>query len=442
MFLNGSPDGQVLKRAFRGDARLWATVLFVIAASIFWGLRGYYWGVTQEEPFSDMADYLAISEKFRCCWSLAQSDFWLSYAKPVLPIVGGLLFSLTDGVNLDLWRASLALITFASLVWLAVEVYLLTTSLTSAFAIAACVGLAKSSIFWSYKFATEGIAEALIYLVCAGVLYAHRAKDSFLTCFFLGLFSTIALYNRPNMILVIPAVFCAVALKSRVLFKRYSWRWRNLLGLSCGCIAIVALFAIRSYSLYGRISLSPTQGPYSFLWELGAVPVKTPAGDQTNRTAQQLQEEAPRLFRNDLEAATYAKSVVKTWVIDNWSGQYPQIIRNRIKSSIVKKEIALSKVPREQILPGFLNLILLDKSPVIFILGSIGLILMAVRWRRAFYILPAMALLPWIFGVFFLGDPRMLEPSLPLLIFGNVGLIILVCDCAARRYKINIATTR
>jgi hypothetical protein len=244
------------------------------------------------------------------------------------------------------------------------------------------------------------------------------------------------------MILVMPAIFCAVTFKSIMLYRRCSWRWTNLFGLSLGCIGIVALFALRSYSLYGQVSLSPTQGPYSFLWELGAVPVKTRTGDQSNRTAQQLQEEAPHLFKNDLEAATYAKSIVRGWVIDNWRGQYPQIIRNRIRSSIVKREIALSKVPRDQVLPGFLNLILLDKSPVIFILGSIGLILMAVRWRRAFYILPAMALLPWIFGVFFLGDPRMLEPSLPLLIFGNVGLIILVRDCAARCYKINITTAR
>jgi len=402
------------------------TVGVAVGCTLFWMVRLRYWREIHEEPFSDMADYLAIADAFRCCWSLAQSDFWASYAKPTLPALAGFLFSATGGIDLDMWRGSLALLTLGSLLFLAREVYACTRDPLYPVALILCVALSKSSIFWSYKFATEGLGEALIYLVSAALLYVFRSKDTASAAIFLGIISTLALFNRPNLILVMPLI--ALGLAMRISWRRRSCRLRprNLLGFTIGCACIVVPLALRSYSLYGTLNLSPTQGPYSFLWELGAVPVTTPAGESTTRTAQQLQEDAPRYFESDLEASRYAQGIVKEWVAANWNDLYPRLIRNRFYSSIEQRDIALSRVPRARLFSGRLERILLDKSLVIFLLGSLGLVLLAIHFGGASYILSVTAILPWAFGLFFMGDPRMLEPSLPLILFGFAALAVLV----------------
>jgi hypothetical protein len=393
-----------------------------MACAAYWALRLAYWRSINEEPFSDMADYLAIAERFRCCWSLSHSDFWVSYMKPTLPALGGLLFSATQGINLDVWRLSLALVTFASLLWLAREIYLSTSSHIYAIGLLFCVSLSKSSIFWSYKFATEGLGEALVYIVCATLLSVRRSEDSALWSFLLGLSATLALYNRPNLAPVMPLLVALSSIRVSLPRRIMSLRLRNLVGFTFGCSTLILPWVVRSYALYGAVLLSPTQGPYSFLWELGAVSVKSPTSVNTLRTAQQLQEEAPQMFRNDYEAAAYAKSIVRSWLSENWKTQYPLLIRNRLFSTIENREIALSRVPRTKLLAEPLEFILLDKSPLLFLLGSLGLLCLALKYGGALYIMPTMALLPWLFGICFMGDPRMLEPSLPLILFGAFSL--------------------
>lgn len=411
-----------------GLKRTLIVISLLAACSCFWGLRIHYWRVTAEEPFSDMADYLAIADGFRCCWALSQSDFWQSYAKPVLPAMAGFLFSITGGIDLNAWRLALALTTFLSLLWLAREVYLASRCYMYSLALIGCVAVAKSSIFWSLKFATEGLGEAFIYLVCAALLCTHRTKDSVWPSLILGMASALALLNRPNLVLVMPLIFLASTVKFSGMRRMLSFRLRNFCGLVLGCSCVVLPLAIRTYSLYGTVTLSPTQGPYSFLWELGAVPVTLPSGEQTTRTAQQLQEEAHRLFANDLEASTFAKGIARTWVAQNWSDTYPVLIKNRFFSTIEQRDIALSKVPRTQLFPGSLERILIDKSPLLFTLGSIGLVFLALRFGGVLHILIATALLPWGFGILFMGDPRMLEPSLPLVLFGNAALAVLIVE--------------
>jgi hypothetical protein len=391
-------------------------------------MRIHYWQVTAEEPFSDMADYLAIADGFRCCWTLSQSDFWQSYAKPALPVVAGFLFSAIGDTSLDAWRIALALTTFLSVLWLARELYLASRHCIYSIALIGCVALAKSSIFWSLKFATEGLGEALIYLVCAALLYSHRAKDSIWPSFILGLASALALFNRPNLILVMPIIFFAGTVKLFTMRRMPIFRLKNFCGLTLGCFCMVLPLAIRAYSLYGTVTLSPTQGPYSFLWELGAVPLTLPSGERTTRTAQQLQEEAPKLFSNDLEASRYAKTVVRGWIAQNWRDFYPRLIRNRFFSTIEQRDIALSRVPRAKLFSGSLDRLLIDKSPLFFVLGAIGLALLALRFGGALHILFATTILPWGFGILFMGDPRMLEPSLPLLLFGGAALTIMVVE--------------
>lgn len=410
---------------------LLTTIACLIASISYWALRFAYWRSTNEEPFSDMADYLAIAERFRCCWSLSMSDFWVSYMKPTLPALGGLLFSATKGIDLDAWRLSLAFLTFTSLLWLAWEIRIATRSHVYPIGLLFSVSLSKSSIFWSYKFATEGLGEALAYVVCATLLFVFRSKDSGLRSALLGFTATLALYNRPNLAPVMPILAVASSFRASLPRRTFSLRFRNLVGFSLGCSALIIPWVLRSYALYGAILLSPTQGPYSFLWELGAVPTKSPTGASSTRTAQQLQEEAPQLFRNDYEAATYAKSIVGSWISDNWKDLYPRLIRNRFFSTIENREIALSRVPRTKLFSESFDWILLDKSPLLFLLGAFGLLCLALKYGGALYIIPCTALLPWVFGIFFMGDPRMLEPSLPLILFGVFALARMITDLPA-----------
>ncbi len=415
-------QGPFRQRAWQQS--LWACA-YLAAIVLFWSLRMEYWRITNEAPFSDMADYLATAERFRCCWSLSQSDFWSSYMKPTLPTLGGFLFSLTGEINLPLWRICLGLFTFLAVLGLARELHIATRRHIYSLALILCVALSKSSIFWSYKFATEGLAEAFVYLVCALALLVHRSNDSTVKSLSLGAALMLALFNRPNLLPVVPLVAFASLGRLSLSNRSASLRFKNLLGFGAGCLAIITPLALRSYTLYGTVSLSPTQGPYSFLWELGAVPIRNASGETFTRTAQQLQEEAPSQFRNDYEASRYARSIVSGWISENWRDVYPQLIRNRFFGSVQNREISLSKVPRTQLFTGQTERLLIDKSPLLFALGALGILLLSIKYGGALYVIPATALLPWLFGVLFMGEPRMLEPSLPIILFGVPLLVSL-----------------
>ena len=402
-------------------------ILLTLLSLLFWYLRISYWNEITEAPFSDMADYWEISKRFLCCAMLNHTEFWQTYLKPALPVVGAAVFSFTGPENLVAWRIFLALLLFISLLWLGRELFISTKSFWLMFGLLAAVTLAKSSIFWSYKFATEGLGEALLYLVCAGTMNIYRRGVAWRAAVGLGLATIVALYNRPNIILIVPLIALAISIKglSWSSIKTLRSYLPNLTGLALGALLVVVPFALRSYQLYGAPLFSPTQGPYSFLWEFGAVSIVDPvSGEKITRTAQELQAEAPQKFQNDFQAAQYAKVFVRSWMAENWNDLYPRLIRNRFFSTIEKRDIALSRVPRTTLFQGWQEHILIDKSWFFFAVGSIGLLIMAFVYGGGLYIVAGSALLPWLFGIFFSSDPRLLEPSLPLVLFGNIALVV------------------
>jgi hypothetical protein len=403
-------------------------VLLTIVLVLFWYLRATYWNVTNEQPFSDMADYLAISERFLCCGMLEHSPFWRSYLKPALPVFGAGVFSIVGEGNLLGWRIFQTGFLFISLLWFGRELLIATSNHWVTIGLYLTVAISKSSIFWSYKFATEGLGEALLYLVCAATLHLYRRGTSLVWSTTLGVVTMFALYNRPNIILIVPLILLAISCHSLPWprFRQMLTYLPNMLGLAVGFALLAIPFAMRAQGLYGAALFSPTQGPYSFLWEFGAVTVVDQNGEKVTRTAQELQAEAPSKFENDYQAANYAKTFVNAWLAENWNDLYPRLIRNRFFSTIENRDIALSRVPRTKLFDSWHESILIDKTWAFFFIGAAGLIIMTFVYGGGLYVVAGSALLPWLFGLFFSSDPRLLEPSLPLVLFGNIALII-VC---------------
>lgn len=403
------------------------SLLCLLAFLLFAVLRLTYWGSISEEPFSDMADYFFTAHKFLCCLDLGHSQFWQSYMKPVLPILGAGVFAIFGKENLLAWRFCLAVVTFLSALIFALELRKATKNNIISVGFLIVVAISKSSIFWSYKFATEGIAEALIYCALAlslALLREQRPRP--LLALALGVTFMIASYNRPSTIIVAPILALVILLRGASFKNLPSIRQNlpNLLYFTSGVLAIILPFAIRSYSLYGHVLVSPTQGAYSFIWELGKIEVKEDDGSTVTKDVFDLQGEAATKFANDYEASNYARKFARAWLSKNWDGDYPKIIRNRFFTSIWQYDIALSKVPRTQILPdSTAGLLLVDKSPIFILLGAIGLGLFCFSHGLFWIVVPSMAVLPWLFGVFFISDPRLLEPALPLVLFGNIAMI-------------------
>ncbi len=396
---------------------------WMLSIVAFFLIRAVYWLSIDEEPFSDMRDLANVAKSVLCCFDFSFSPFWQTYSKATVPLFGAVVFGLFGVDNFFAWRLFQTLFTFWGALWLAREIDYATKSRLLGVLFLSIVALSSSSIFWSYKFATEGISEAFIYLCLASFLYAKRLERfSPLAYFFSGLLSSLAILNRPNMIIFPPIIILSLIVDSRLRIKLINKRLlvasvAFVLGLSIPWGSWIA----RSYSLYGKFLPLTTHGVYSFLWELGGVSLQLKDGTVVTRTAIDLQNEAPTRFRNDYEAHRYAQRFARAWLNENWRTEYPGIIKDRIMRSVTARSIALSRVARSPLFPsGMLNAVTLDKSAWISILGMTGLALLPFVVSPILLIIPGLNIGQWLFGTLFIGDPRMYEPGIPLILFGVI----------------------
>jgi hypothetical protein len=151
-------------------------VLLVAGVVVFWALRALYWRGVDELPFSDMADFERIALRVLREWSFQHDAFWRSYKMPVLPLLGAGVWGVAGAHNYLAWRIFQTAITCLAMTWLALELRRVTGARWVGVAFVWVVALTRSSIFWSYKYATEGVAEALLYAVCAALLWALRSR--------------------------------------------------------------------------------------------------------------------------------------------------------------------------------------------------------------------------------------------------------------------------
>ena len=404
--------------------RILYILILILGIYNFWLLRYYYWNITDEPIFSDMSGFEGVARNILKNVDFSWNDFWRTYNPPTLALLRALQITIL-GDSISMWQLFQTLISFTGLLWLMYEIMKITQRPWLALLLLWTVSLSKSSIFWSLKLARESMSEAFIYYSIAISLSALRNKKPLL--FFLtGFIYMITVFNRTNFILILP-IFIFSFLIYEVYYNRKMCNKKILFLCMYYLLGISIVWfpwIIRSYNLYWHIMLLTTQGPYSFLWELGDIKIKDETGKEVTKNCNILQNEAPEQFPNDYEASIYANKFVKQWLKNNWR-KYPGIIIMRLCRTINDRTIYLTKVSRTELYPDILNYFLIDKKPLLIIFGLAGLTILAIKFSYL-YIFLFISISSWMTACLFLGYPRMLEPVIPVFLFGNFAWFLLL----------------
>jgi hypothetical protein len=391
-----------------------------LGVATFWVMRVAYWRATREVPFSDIAAYQGIARHIYLHWEFNWNSFWWTFKPPVHPLLIATSWFLTGGESEWAWRVAQATLTLTATLWLAWEIRVATDRTWLALGLVWIVAVAKPSVFWSYKLAQEGTAEAFIYLCAAAVLWAVRRPNPWRFSL-LGVLFTTAILNRPQFLVylpLLPALLFLVRGKVR--------HPRRLVALTLAFLLAVGItwspWIARSYALYGAFVPISTQGPYSFLWDLGQISVDVPGVGRIVTDAGTLLHGAAQRFSNEYEAYQFANRVAHAWLQANWT-TLPDIVAWRAQRTLFDRTIYLTKVSRTQMLPGSWDRFLIDKGRWSVVTGMLGLSLLPWLGVPALLLLPYIVLAPWLFSLFFFSEPRLLEPSLPLILYGNLALM-------------------
>lgn len=404
----------------------------VLGVLAFWGLRIAYWRTTFELPFSDMEDYVRVARGVLASWDFRFDSFWVSYKPPGLPILLAAVFGVVGEESQAAWRWAQAAFTFAALLWLCCEVARASGRRWMAPTLLLCAALCRASIFWSYKISTEGPAEAFSYLGAACILLCFRRPR--LDAFFLtGVVLMAAVFNRPQGLAVVFAFPVVYLLQQAWHFPglpnpRAFLRKRLplLVAMGLGVALVWTPWLVRSYGHYGRVLPLTSQGPYSFLWELGEVEYEAPDGTVVRTDWQRLQAEAITRFKSDYDAQAYAGKIMSQWLARNpWT--YAKLVVKRFFKTLGDRTEYLTKVPRERLFSGVTDWFLIDKVRPLTLLGALGLLGMSL-WAPGLVALPLIALGQWFFGLLFLGYSRILDPTLALVLFGNAFWVVLLIE--------------
>jgi hypothetical protein len=414
----------------------------IVAIVLFLQLRAFYWARTDEVLFSDMADYFRIAGQVADHWDFRHSPFWASYKPPTLPFLAGIFFFCRGEQSVEAWRWFETLCHVSALIWLSYELACVSKRRWLGWTLLLVVALSKSSIFWSFKFSTEGLAEMFTYLAAAVSLRCYR-RPTRVWSFCLGVVSIAAVLNRPQtvpllillpLLMLLPRAPSATAAPEPV---TSAIGCRSRLALySCAVFLVWSPWLIRGFRLYGHLLPFSTQGAYSFLWDFRA----TDEGLPNVRLASLLRENAESRFANDYEAQRYAQSFVKRWFERHWS-EYPRITWRRILFSVKGRKVSLTHVSRESLFDNRLDALLFDKTPAAVAGGILGMLLFSFFIPAAGLTLFVVSVTPWLMGTLFLSLPRLLEPSLPLILFGNVLLVVSIC-CMLQKYGPRILSGR
>jgi hypothetical protein len=362
-------------------------------------------------------------------WDFVWNDFWWTFKGPGQPLLIAASWWFAGGESVLAWQVVQTLLLFTGQIWLAREIHLLTRQPWLGIALLWVVTLSKSSVFWTLKYAQETTSEAMTYLCIAGGLWALR-KPTFARFAFVGALFGFAILCRPQCaiyVLLFPVVVVVQAIAARgwrsVLVDRRLQRATSV--FACGVVVVWAPWGIRSFILYDALVPLTTQGPYAVLWELGDQRVEVPGYGTVSTDIWPLLHEAPKRFTNDYEASRYANAIAWAWIkTHRW--QLPEIVGARLIRSVTDDGASgLTRVSRTELLPSWWNGILLDKDNggYVVIIGIVGLVLVPIRWGAAGLLVPAFVLLPWIATASLIGWARYFEPSLPMVLFGNVVFV-------------------
>ena len=229
---------------------IFSICLTLIAFTLFWGLRIWYWKTHFELPFSDMTDFEDITKRILGSFCFGHSEFWQSYKAPTLPVLGAIVFGIFGEGHYGAWRFFQGILVCGGAGWLAWEIKIFCRANAPAVIFLWCIALSKASIFWSYKFATESVAEAFMYLMAAGFLCSVRTRSRWMV-FLTGGIVTASVLNRPNYMAAIPCVLFVLFLIRKRLAREGQSPWRALILFFVSFLLGVALvwspWIIRGY---------------------------------------------------------------------------------------------------------------------------------------------------------------------------------------------------
>jgi hypothetical protein len=413
------------KLSSRSASRETLGTLLISAVGVicFWVLRINYWGITTEPIFSDMSGFEKIARGILNNWDFSWDQFHQSFNPPTLATARA--FELyVFGEDFRYWQLFQTTIVFIGLIWLVVEIVQATKSKWLGLGLLWVVAWSKPSIFWTLKLARECLAEGFTYWCVAATLFALRTRHWF-AFFMTGCLYTIAFLNRVNFVAVVPPVFL-VLLISEIRRVHQAQNKRSIVRHSVGLLLAFLLgvcvawspWLARSYKLYGNVIPLSTQAV--FFWEMGSFSVHLPDGTAVTTTHAEFESTAPAKFKNDYEAFTYYNNLIVPWLRDNWKWYIGFVFTDRLPRSILQHGELLSKVSRVELFPNFINGFLLDKSVELIVLGLIGLCQLCVKFPRVGILTISAVVVPWFSGLQIIGVPRMLDPYVPLLLFGNL----------------------
>jgi hypothetical protein len=409
-----------------GPARF-ARVLAVLAvALLFWALRLRYWTTTFEVPFSDMADFERVARGLLRKGSFAFGPFWQSYKPPILPLLRAteILFF---GEGLWPWRILQSTLVFVGVGWLAGEILLTTRRFALFWALALTVALSKSSIFWSLKVATEGVAEAFLYLSIAAILCALR-RPTLVRAFAAGAILTMASLNRPNTMLALPlfllTLFWDDWRRAGTAGSPRPTRLRRALRRPGICLLACALvwgpWLVRTHRLYGAFLPFNTSGALAFIYGVWTIEVPTDDGQWVTKSYPEILTTAPARFKNDYELDKWGRRAVRHWMARNWRTLF-KLVPVRALETVADRDVQLTKVSRLQLYPPALNRLLLDKSLLAVAAGILGLCALPLVVDRRLFWLGLVSIPAWASTLPLQSNCRLLEPSLPIFLFGCVA---------------------
>lgn len=383
------------------------------------GVRLIYWGSVSEIPFSDMADYVSLGQNFASGdWMLA-GQFWGAYKPPGVPLLYAAMFFFTGSYDVDHLRWMQLLIFVMSVAFLAWQIIKDSESLLTGVLLLLTIALTKSSVFWSFKLGTETLSESMLYLSLGITIWVSRDSCNIYKYLALALVTTFATFVRPNAlpligVLVLFPLFRVFAVdKSRAL--------RCVMGYFIAVACVWAPWIVRNYEYCGQFVPLSTQGPYTFLWELGNVNLIDSNEEKLEVHVNQLQTDAPHKFANDCQASNYAMSLVKLWIQQN-AANYPELIMQRLVRYTTDRQIDLTSISRTQLHP-LLDIILFDKGKLQIAFATLAAFVLSFLYNWARMILLSL-LASLVFSALFLGDARMFEPYIPLFIFMGFAPII------------------
>ena len=387
-----------------------------------------------EAPFSDMADYQNVAIRLVQSGDFSHSAFWKSYIAPVVPVLRAPTVALIGPQGLLPWQITQALAVFVALMWLGHELLTLTGRRWLPASLVLIVGAARPSIFWSYKVATEGLAEAALYALAAAALYVHR-RNTVLGFAIFGMIGAVAMLNRSNYlpgVVVSAAILVATA-------RAGDPRARRLVIRTGALVVAVGVvwgpWLLRSYHLYGFVVPFTTHLPSTFFWnepltrDFGAGRIETRFGFDFLETA-------PGEFSNDGEYYRVYRGYVADWISANWRSLPRRTIARGVQE-MRERQIALTKVSRERLFGHRFDRLLLDTTPPLLVAGVLGLFMIALAYPPAIH-LTLLILLSWGATLLALCEARMLEPYVPLLLFGNLGWVLVL----TKSKKIRVADMR